>query len=178
MKSKILRRNAAYQKQVVALLDQLAANDDTILNMTALDGGWSAIQTAHHLILTEELSLRYVQKKLSFQPKLEKAGPDSWLRSQLLALYLFLPIKFKAPDAVGDQSLPGFTALADTRSRWLNARQAWTTFLEQLPDDLLDKAVYRHPFAGRFGWLGMLRFFRNHFDRHKKQIYRTTGLAN
>ncbi|MBK8967859.1 MAG: DinB family protein [Lewinellaceae bacterium] len=175
MKSKILRRNAAYQKQVEALLERLAASDDSVLNMSAMDGGWSAIQTAHHLILTEELSLKYVQKKLSFQPKLEVPGPDSWFRSNLLALYLYLPFKFKAPDAVGDQSLPGFTSLADTRARWLKIRQDWTDFLEQLPGDLVDKSVYRHPFAGRFGWPGMLRFFQNHFTRHQKQIFRTLG---
>lgn len=175
MKSKILKRNAIYQEQVEALLNELAQTDDTVLNMSALDGGWSAIQVAHHLILTEELSLQYVKKKLSFNPKLEKAGPDSWVRLQVLKLYLGAPFKFKAPDAVGDQSLPGFTSLADTRARWLKIRQDWADFLEQLPTELLDKAVYRHPFAGRFGWPGMLIFFRHHFNRHRKQIHRTLG---
>ena len=175
MKSKILRRNAAYQNQVEQLLDKLTATDDSVLNMSAMDGGWSVIQVIHHLLFTEELSLAYVKKKLSFKPKLEKAGPDSWLRAQVLKFYLWAPFKFKAPDAVGDISLPGFTSLADTRSRWLKIRKEWTEFLEQLPPELEDKAVYRHPLAGRFGWLGMIVFYRHHFSRHLKQIQRTLG---
>lgn len=62
MKSKILRYNDAYQKEVEQLLNELAAGNDATLNMAAIDGGWSALQTVHHLILTEELSLSYVQK--------------------------------------------------------------------------------------------------------------------
>lgn len=66
MKSTLLRLNAAYQKEVESLLEELSASNDAILNMAALDGGWSAIQTVHHLVLTEELSLQYVQKKTEF----------------------------------------------------------------------------------------------------------------
>lgn len=175
MKSKILKRNAAYQQQVEQLLAQLTDSDDTILNMAAMDGGWSAIQVVHHLILIEEFSLQYVRKKLSFNPKLEIPGPDSWVRLQLLKTYLKTSFKFKAPENVSDKNLPGFTSLAETKKRWLAIRQEWTKFLEDLPDDLLDKAVYKHPFAGRFGWLGMLKFFQYHFERHQKQIYRTMG---
>lgn len=175
MKSKILRRNTTYQKQVDQLLEELASTDDTVLNMSALDGGWSAIQTMHHLILTEELSMAYVKKKLSFNPKLEVPGPEAWFREQILKFYLWAPFKFKAPEMVGDTNLPGFTSFADTRKRWEKIREEWTEFLQQLPDELVDKAVYRHPFAGRFGWLGMLTFFRKHFARHRKQIHRSLG---
>lgn len=173
MKTSLLRRNAAYQKEVEQLLEELSASNDAILNMAALDGGWSAIQTVHHLILSEELSLQYVQKKLSFNPKLEKADFQTRLRAAALWFYLNLPIKFKAPAAVNEEKLPGFTTFAQTRERWLAIRRQWTAFLEQLPEDLLDKAVYKHPFAGRLSWSGTLRFFRYHFQRHRKQIRRT-----
>lgn len=129
----------------------------------------------HHLILTEELSLQYVRKKLSFDPKLEKVDFSTMIKQLLLRFYLNVPIKFKAPDAVGDQSLPGFTTLADTRSRWMKVRQEWTQFLEQMPAELEDKAVYKHPLAGRLGWTGMLAFFQYHLERHEKQIRRTMG---
>lgn len=175
MKSTLLQFNAAYQKEVENLLEELADSNDAILNMAALDGGWSAIQTVHHLILTEELSLQYVQKKLSFNPKLETADFKTRLRASALWFYLNLPFKFKAPANVSEEKLPGFTTFAQTRSRWLDIRQKWTNFLEQLPVELLDKAVYRHPFAGRLSWMGMLKFFRFHFQRHRKQIRRTLG---
>lgn len=173
MKASLLRQNSAYQKEVEQLLEELSASNDAILNMAALDGGWSAIQTVHHLILSEELSLQYVQKKLSFNPKLEKADFQTRLRAAALWFYLNLPIKFKAPATVNEEKLPGFTTFAQTRERWLAIRQKWTAFLEQLPEDLLDKAVYKHPFAGRLSWAGMLRFFRHHFQRHRKQIRHT-----
>lgn len=175
MKATLMRFNAAYQKEVESLLDELSASNDAILNMAALDGGWSAIQTVHHLILTEELSLQYVQKKLSFNPKLEEADFKTRLRSAALWFYLNLPVKFKAPANVSEEKLPGFTTFALTRERWLEVRQKWTEFLEQLPNELLDKAVYRHPFAGRLSWTGTLKFFRYHFQRHRKQIRRIMG---
>lgn len=175
MKTKLLRANANYQKMVEGLLDEYASCDDAVLNMSAIDGGWSVIQIMHHLILTEEISLRYVRKKLSFQPKLEPAGLNSWLKSVLLKIYLKVPLKFKAPDVVGEDQLPGFTSFKDTRNRWLGIRREWAGFLEQLPPELLDKTVYRHPLAGRLSWTGTLAFFRYHFERHKKQIERTMG---
>lgn len=175
MKSKILRLNSAYQKEVEQLLKELAASNDAILNMAAIDGGWSAIQTVHHLILVEEYALQYVEKKLSFNPTLPKTDFNTRLRSASLWFYLNLPFKFKAPTAVAEENLPGFTTFALSRERWLDIRQKWTVFLEQLPEELLDKAVYRHPFVGRLDWPGMLRFFRYHFERHRKQIWRTMG---
>jgi len=175
MKSNILRYNDAYQKEVEQLLNELAAGNDATLNMAAIDGGWSALQTVHHLILTEELSLSYVQKKMSFNPKLDQAGFKERMRAASLWFYLNLPFKFKAPALVSDENLPGFTTLALSRDRWLDIRQRWTVFLQQLPEEMLDKAVYRHPFVGRLSWMGTLRFFHFHFQRHRKQIYRTIG---
>ena len=175
MNTKVQRSTAVYQKMVEALLAEYASVDDAVLNMSAIDGGWSVIQIMHHLLLTEELSLRYVRKKLSFQPDLKPAGWEARLKSALLKFYLSVPFKFKAPDVVGEDNLPGFTSFTDTRNRWLNIRKEWTGFLDQLPPELLDKAVYRHPLAGRLSWTGSLAFFRYHFQRHKKQIERTLG---
>ena len=172
-RAKILAQNAAYQKQVETFLDGLATTDDAVLNQKPATGGWSVVQVLHHLIVSEEQSLRYVQKKLSFDPKLDHAGILEWLRAQSLWFYLNVPIKFKAPAVVGDENLPDAATLADTKARWLRIRQAWAEYLEQLPSEILQKAVYRHPYAGRLGWSGMLTFFRTHFERHQKQIRRT-----
>lgn len=178
MKAKIHQSNAHYQKLVESLFDELSATDDAVLNMSALDGGWSAIQVMHHLILTEELGLKYVRKKMSFSSKFEKTDIRSWFRTRALWFYLNTPFKFKAPEIVSEENLPGFTTLADTRTRWMNIRREWAEFLAQLPDDLLDKTVYRHPLAGRLGWLGMLDFYHYHFRRHRKQIRRTLGVKS
>lgn len=173
---KILKQDTLYQVQVDHLLRALEPFDDTVLNMAAIDGGWSAIQTMHHLILTEELALQYVRKKLSFNPELKKSGWDARWRTFALWFYLSLPIRYKAPAAVNEEHLPGFTTLADTRKRWTKIREDWSGFLKDLDPGLIDKAVFRHPLIGRLSWAGMLKFFQYHLNRHRKQIERTLGV--
>lgn len=96
---------------------------------------------------------------MSFNPKLDQAGFKERMRAASLWFYLNLPFKFKAPALVGDENLPGFTTLALSRDRWLDIRQRWTDFLQQLPEEMLDKAVYRHPFVGRLSGRGRSGFF-------------------
>ena len=153
----------------------LQAYSDESLNQAPGPGKWSAVQVMHHLILSEELSLKYLQKKLSFNPTLEKAGWKSQMRKGLLKLYLGLPFKFKAPKGVNDEALPDFVSLADTMARWESARNGISDFLEKAPDTYIDKELYKHPFAGKLTLSGMLEFYQHHFRRHREQIIRTLG---
>lgn len=173
MQTKLLAKNAAYQRQVEALFGEISSCSDAALNQRPPGGSWSVIQVMHHLIISEEQSLRYVQKKLSFNPKLNNAGLMEWLRARTLWFYLNVPIKFKAPPMVGDENLPEFVSLDDTRARWLTIRKEWADYLEKMPAEVVGKAVYRHPIVGRLGWSGMFTFFTTHFNRHLKQIRRT-----
>jgi hypothetical protein len=169
MKNELLRRNERYNQLTNNLFAEMAPYGDEVLNRKPASGGWSALQTLHHLILTEELSLAYVKKKLSFNPELESAGFGAHWRGFLLWLSLSAPIKFKAPKNVGDEHLPDFSTIADTRARWEKIRADWTEFFAQMPENLADKALYKHPRAGRLGWPQMLAFFETHFGRHLKQ---------
>ncbi|MDO8366286.1 MAG: DinB family protein [Saprospiraceae bacterium] len=172
MKEKILAANARYSAKVDALLSQLASFDNERLNRKSPDGGWSAIQTLHHLMLVEENSLAYLRKKLSFNPPLEKAGPWAWWRSLLLRISLQSPIKFKAPKSAGTERIPETDTLEVVLTRWQKIRAEWLDFFEKMPADLLDKAAYKHPRAGRLSWIQMLDFFAIHFDRHRRQVQR------
>lgn len=165
-----MRRNERYNQLINNLFTEITAYGDEILNRKPTRGGWSALQTVHHLVLTEELSLAYVKKKLSFNPELEPAGPGTRWRGFLLWLYLSTPLKFKAPKNVGDDNIPDRSTLAETRARWQKVRTEWTVFFAQMPDNLADKALYKHPRAGRLGWQQMLAFFETHFNRHLKQV--------
>ncbi len=169
----LLRKKAVYEQKVAALLHSLAPYGDERLNRSPASGHWSAMQVLHHLILVELLALRYVQKKLSFQPKLEKAGLPEWFRLVGLSIYLRTPLKFRAPDAVGEQHLPAFASLEETRRQWQEVHTAWHTFLEAMPEEHLDRAVFRHPLVGRLSWTGTFAFFKAHLDRHRKQLWRT-----
>jgi hypothetical protein len=170
MRDALSKKMGAYRHLVSGLLDECAQYPDSTLNYRPGGAGWSAVQTMHHLLLSEELSLQYVQKKLSFNPRLETRGVGAHWRGFLLWFYLNTPFKFKAPDVVGAQKLPEQVSLADTRARWEAAQTGWEHFIQQMPAELLDKAVYRHPLAGRLGWPETIGFFRHHFLRHRRQI--------
>ncbi|MCB0568206.1 MAG: DinB family protein [Phaeodactylibacter sp.] len=157
------------------LLGQLSAFDNDVLNRRPADGGWSVMQVMHHLMLAEEGSLRYVKKKLSFDPKLQDAGMQSWVRQFLLRFYLGLPLKFKAPKGVGDDVLPERSDFREAAQRWKASRKDMQDYLAGLPEGLYSKSVYRHPFAGRMSLEGMARFFDGHFERHRKQIERVVA---
>lgn len=158
---------------VQALLQELSRYDDEKLNRRPVDGGWSAIQTMHHLILSEEFSMSYLQKKMGFTSTFEDNNWSARLRSLLLWISLTSPVKFKAPAAIGPENLPDFASLAATQQRWEEVRLVWDAFFEQLPPELSNKLVYKHPRAGKITFMQMLSFFETHFKRHKKQIFRS-----
>ena len=173
MNETLLRQNAAYTTAVQKLLEEMQSYDDALLNRRPESGGWSALQVMEHLILSETLSLQYVRKKIGYGGTFEKRGLNSIWRSFLLWAYLGTPIKFKAPALVAEDKLPEQSSLADVRTRWETLRAEWTQFLEKLPPELIDRAIYKHPVAGRLGWPETIAFFNIHFNRHRKQIRRT-----
>jgi hypothetical protein len=170
MRDRIFQKFRAYQQTVDHFLHVCAEYTDEQLNFRPPGGKWSAIQNMHHLLLSEELSLQYVRKKLSFHPPLEKRGPGAAWRGFLLWFYLNVPLKFKAPEIVGEPQLPESASLADTRARWKSAQAEWERFFQEMPPELADKVVYRHPLAGRLGWPETIDFFHHHFQRHHRQI--------
>ncbi len=168
----ILRNNDQYTLWVNELFAEMNQHTEESLNRRPTDGGWSVIQNMYHLILSEELSLAYVRKKIGFNAVFDGVTPWSHGRSFLLWLSLRSPIKFKAPAFISKEALPEYASLSDTRDRWLKARADWTDFLQNMPDDLVNKAVYKHPRAGKLGWGGTLQFFKIHFKRHRSQMRR------
>lgn len=155
------------------LLKKLKNHSNEELNRVPAPGQWSALQIMQHLMLAEELSVKYVRKKLSFKPALKRTGFGAAWSSFLLKIYLSLPFKFNAPGRVGDEQLPAVSEFAEVSQKWLSQRKELGTYLESLPDDLFAKEIYKHPFGGRLSLSGMITFFKSHFDRHEKQIGRT-----
>lgn len=176
MQKKILRHNQRYTAAVEKLLQELETVDHSALNRTPAKGGWSAGQTAWHLLLAEELALAYVRKKLSFGDTFKTVGwSESW-RMFLLKVALLLPIKFRAPQLTSDEYLPSDIKWQELAERWRTLRATWTEFFETMPSGLENKAVFKHPRAGKIGWTQMVAFLDDHLARHRKQIRR--ALAN
>ncbi len=155
------------------LLTDLQAYSEAELNRKPSPESWSVLQILHHLMLAERLSVGYVRKKLSFNPTLPNTGLLTWLRLQGLRTYNWLPVKLKAPKAVGKENLPDESTLADAAQQWLAQRAELRTWLSALPEELFKKELYKHPLAGRQSLYGMLLFFEGHFDRHLQQIQRS-----
>lgn len=160
-------------KALESLLDYLKDFPETQLNAKPNPEAWSALQICHHLLVAENLSLQYLRKKLSFNPKLPPVSMATKMRIRLLKTYLNTPMKFKAPENVGTEILPETSSFAEVKTMWQNNRQELRAFLKSLPKDIFDKEVYKHPFAGKLSLQGMLIFFEEHFNRHLKQIQRT-----
>ncbi len=172
MKKKLVQSDNNYTAAVEDLLKNLDQYDDERLNQKPPDGGWSPMQVMHHLILSEEMSLRYVEKKMSFESAYPVTGFKETWRSFLLWAFLTLPFKWKAPEKIGGdpEVLPAFSSKQKTFERWRAIRSAWAQLIQNMPDDLARRTVYKHPRAGKIGWTHMVSFFGTHLSRHRKQI--------
>jgi hypothetical protein len=177
MKQALDQRLDRLDADLLKLLKELESYDDERLNQSPRDGGWSPLQVLQHLKQSEELSLRYLQKKLSFNPELKGANLLTGLRGWLLRVYLWAPLKFKAPKNVDTTDAPRDLSLKKMADAWLKNRRELRDFLATLPEDIYGKEVYRHPFAGRLTVTGMVDFFEHHFRRHAKQAKRALGAS-
>lgn len=157
----------------LSYVDQLAAYSTEQLNAKPSSNTWSVAQNLFHLMLSEQLSLAYCAKKLSYEPKLASASFLSRPKEALINLYLKLPVKFDAPKAVATPAFPAEGELQQIRIQWQAQRDKLATFFNELPSEQIDQLVYKHPYGGRITFLGMLDFFEAHIQRHQRQIKRT-----
>jgi len=160
------------QKSMIELLEEIKDQPDSVLNVVPEAGGWSVLQVVYHIVLVEEASLRYVKKKLSFGDKIPKAGIKGYFRSVYLKSMYYIPVKVKAPAAVNENSMPDEIRFWEVMKKWKDNRAELKLFLDELPDELLKSALYKHPFAGKVTPKNMLMFFDKHFKRHRKQMMR------
>lgn len=152
------------------LFQQLGDYSAEQLNRQPAPEVWSPLMVTKHMMLAEGQSVKYLQKKLSFDPVIDKAGLLSRLRSWVLDLYFRSPIRRKAPEAIGDDALQGPHDLENLRTQWLAYRSELRQLLATVPPARYQEEVYKHPIVGRLSLSGMLQFFQGHFDRHRRQI--------
>jgi len=169
-RQKIEQLFSELERQANALLFRLEVYNEETLQTPMEPGVWSVMQVLSHILASERLSLKYIKKKLSFQPQLKNAGIAASLRLLLLRIYLMSPLKFKAPKGVRSEDLPPQGSLEEFRDTWFKERQELKEYIQGLNEDMLRKEIYKHPFVGRLSLTQMLIFFQFHFRRHEKQI--------
>ena len=170
MRKKFKDRLEALNIEMGQLINYLSTFSEEALNKQPQSGSWSALQVTNHLVLSEKLSLAYCKKKLSFQPQLKKAGVLGSLKSALVQFYLWSPIKAKAPKGISTEVLPENDTVDSVHQKWKVVREEMARFINDLPEEYVDKEVYKHPFGGRLSIDGMMAFFQAHLERHRKQI--------
>jgi uncharacterized damage-inducible protein DinB len=153
-----------------ALLDSLAGLDEERLRRQPGEGRWSIIQVLGHLTLAEEATLAYLRKKMQDPSSIPAAGFTSLARLVIVAAVLRSPLRRQAPALTADP--PASRSLSEARRHWDRVRADWAAFLQSFPPDLLGRAVFRHPFAGRMSIAHTLGFMNEHLRHHAKQIER------
>lgn len=172
MNTRYIKLHNILNEDITELLSACENLDHTTLNWKPSEHEWSVAQVCHHLMLVEKLSMKYVIKKLSFNPKLKSAAMTDLWRVGILALYAKNVGRVKAPKAVNENNFPAESTFADIKSEWSESRKALKGYYKLIPEEHIGKQIYRHPFAGRMSLRGMLVFFHVHLLRHRKQINR------
>jgi uncharacterized damage-inducible protein DinB len=170
--------NAALQKQFSELeksrkdlFEDLRSYDDEVINRKPAPGAWSIAQVVEHLIKAEENSLIYLQKKTQDTSKIPVAGLRSQWRYFLTATVFMTNIKYKAPAIVVPSE--SFATIKQLDQHWAKVRKDTFELLNHLPEADLKKEIWKHAVAGKMNVTQMLAFFNMHFNRHRKQVYRT-----
>jgi len=134
-------------------------------------GKWSVSQILAHIVTGERLSVQYLNKKMLGIHEAKNSGALEELKMIVLKLSQRLPLKFKAPRTVVDNT-PSYQNLNDLTTDWSNVRNELKILLEKFQDDQINKKVYRHVRAGLLNIQHALLFFREHIIHHTPQIER------
>jgi len=156
-----------------AVLQLLEGRDHAALNRPRADGGWSALQVLHHVVAAEEATLGYIKKKMQAGSAIPRAGLRSRLGLLGLRLAFASPLRFRAPASTA--SVPAEVDAARLRATWQSSREAWHALLDDFPEDLAGRQIFRHPTAGRMGLRDTLGFMQSHLDHHARQVERALG---
>ncbi len=164
----------AIQQSRNQLFKDLENYTEDQLNQLPKSGGWSVLQVIQHLILVEQTSLMYVQKKTSSGlAEIPDVGLENADMYKQMQDYLDGDIPAPAPPMVAN--VPERSTLAATRNEWDKVRQDILEMLSRFGEGDLNKATYKHPLAGRLTIGQMLGFHKHHFNRHRRQIERVIG---
>jgi hypothetical protein len=172
-KASVLKKFDRLNSELEILLAEMEKNQEGKLFKSPSPGAWSPVQVLQHLILTESSSLKYLQKKIS--SGLKQIPPATWLtaaRVVAFRLYIALPLKTKAPQAMGEAHFPEVASFEEVAGTYRKTRKELRNFLENLPEEAFALEIFRHPAVGKLALDGLVTFFVLHFKRHERQIRR------
>lgn len=137
----------------------------------SINNQWSILQIIAHLVTAERLSVMYMQKKILGIGTAGDTGIWEEFKMGLLIISQRLPLKFKAPQAVVNQTTNA-TSLQQLEEEWNNVRSELQALLETIQPHQRKRKIYKHVVAGKLNAHQALRFFHEHFLHHLPQIQR------
>lgn len=174
--------NAQLEKQFLqleeerkTLFSELKNYSDDIINKKPSLEKWSVAEVIVHLITAEEMSLKYLSKKIQDTSKEGEEGFKNKYRWLLVQIVFAFNIKFKAPEIVEPKM--GYQSLAALEMKWSDVRNQTLQVLQKLSDEETNKTLWKHALAGKMNLHHMVQFFGVHYNRHRKQIERTLKAA-
>jgi len=163
-------------QSTTVLFNKLANTNLEILQKKPTENGWSVIQVINHLIMSETQSLMYLTKKINGIGEVNDRQWTDFYKIPLMRLSMSGRIRFKAPKFVSNPS--NVETLDEVKEKWNNQREKFRQFLDEFPDEHMEKKIFRHPFAGRITLLQTILFFNFHLYHHQTQIDRILKAIN
>jgi hypothetical protein len=152
-----------------SLLDLAKSLPAEKINQRVNPNQWSVLEILNHLYTAEKLSLQYIKKKSQGIDNLGKAGVKHALMMLVLKISQRLPIRYKAPTTVLQNTVDVVT-LSDLIAQWDLLYLELKSILVNTPEKHVHKLVYKHVVAGRLSMVQALIFFREHMIHHTPQI--------
>ncbi|MCB0507237.1 MAG: DinB family protein [Chitinophagales bacterium] len=149
-------------------LERTASLSDEILNKIPSNGGWSVGQVLYHCGFAEDGIIKIIHKNLAENKVKLKSDFLSILRSKLLVVFLKSPLKFKAPKVVS--SVPEHVSYDEMKKYYKKNSVEFQKILNELPSDLEDKFIFKHPILGLFNIQQTLDFLGEHYQHHERQL--------
>ncbi|MEP5611075.1 MAG: DinB family protein [Cyclobacteriaceae bacterium] len=168
MKKEIEKRLLLLARETEVIFAELESFEDDLLRKKGR--GWSIIQVLSHLDMAESLSLEYMKKKVKAGSKMSKVNVVNSLRKWVTCGFLQTGLKWKAPAYISNPN--GDYSLDEMKSKWMKTRSNIRKYVEDYPEELLNRGVYRHPMAGRLSLIQAVDSFIYHQRHHVHQINR------
>lgn len=159
------------EQQRNQLIQQIEPLPDEVFRTKPSDHSWSLAEVMAHIITVEKLSLAYMKKKAQDWSRNNRSGLWSEIRLAVFIASQRLPLKFKAPRVV-QQNTPQAMSLQETLAAWEAVRRDMKNFLTSIPEAYKNRFIYRHPQAGRFNARQALVVLYEHANHHLPQITR------
>ena len=132
--------------------------------------GWSVIQVFSHLNDAETGSIAYMTKKMQAGDKMQNFSTVNKLRMSLSKALLQSRLKWKAPKYISNPE--GNYTFSEMKAKWDETRKKTKSYVSEYPEEFVNKAVFKHPFAGRLDLANAIDSITYHQRHHMHQLKR------